>query len=93
MLLLFIQVQAIAEKKRKKFSHKLRFSNVYNVFKVFAMWRKGLRRARPILTAFAAVGNQGNPLFFGKKRMACVSVASPGKLELFSIYLHLSRVA
>ena len=35
----------------------------------------------------------GNPLRFGDKRMACVSVASPGKRKLFFIYFHLSKVA
>ena len=37
--------------------------------------------------------NYGNPLHFGDKRMARVSAASPFKLELFLLYLHLSRVA
>ena len=31
----------------------------------FAILRKGMRRARPILTALAAVGNEENPLRFG----------------------------
>ena len=30
--------------------------------KNFEIRRKGLRRAQPILTALATVGNQGNPL-------------------------------
>ena len=29
---------------------------------VFALWKKGLRRARPILRALATAGNQVNPL-------------------------------
>ena len=60
---------------------------------LFAVWRKGLKTARSILTALTTVGNQGNPLHFGDECIACVSVASPCKLELFSIYLHLSRNA
>ena len=51
-------------------------------------FKKELRRARPIPTALATVQNQGNFLRFGDKRTACVSVASLGKLKLFSIYLH-----
>ena len=35
---------------------------------VFAMWIKGLRRARSILTALPAVGNQGNRLAFDDNR-------------------------
>ena len=47
------------------------------------------RRAWPILTALVTAGNLGSPLCFGGKRTACASVASPCKLELFSIYLPL----
>ena len=35
----------------------------------------------------------GNPLSFGDKRTTCVSLESHYELELFSIYMHLSRVA
>ena len=76
----FIQVQARAEKKRKRFFHKLRFSNAYDVLKLFAMWRKGLRRTLPILKALATVGNQGNPFLTARLQ-----------LELFSNYLNLTR--
>ena len=32
-----------------------------NAIDLFAIWRKGLRRAQPVLTALATVGNQDNP--------------------------------
>ena len=60
---------------------------------LFAISRKELKRARPILKVLATVGYWENPLCFGDKRSVHVSVTSPCKLELFSIYLHLSRVA
>ena len=47
-----------------------------------------MRRARPILTALATVGNQEDPLYFGDNRTSCFAVASLCKLELFSIYVH-----
>ena len=65
---------------------------------LFAIMGKGLVRARPILKAQALIipsesPGIGNPLCFGDKHLACFLVASPCKLELFSIYLHLSSVA
>ena len=56
---------------------------------LFAIWRKGLGRARPILTALATMGNQGNPLCFGDKRT--VSVASRCNLWIFSILFTLFK--
>ena len=41
---------------------------------LFTIWRKGRRKARPILTMLATVGKWGDPLRFGDKRTACVSV-------------------
>ena len=41
----------------------------------------------------AMVGNQRNPLRFVDKGTACILVAPRCNLWLFSIYLHLSRVA
>ena len=56
-------------------------------------WRKTVRRARPILTAFETVKNWMYLLGIGNKRTACILVASPCKLESFSMYLHLLSVA
>ena len=41
------------------------------VIDLIAIWRKGLGRAWPILTALGMVGSQENPLCVGDKRTAC----------------------
>ena len=48
---------------------------IINIFSIdlFAIWRKGLRRARPILTALATVGNQWNPLFAARLHLPAKS--------------------
>ena len=48
------------------------------------------KELRNILMALATIGIEES---FEDKRVACMSVASPCKVESFSIYLHISRVA
>ena len=49
----------------------------------FAIWRKGLRRARPILTALATVGKQGTPLV-----AACLPLPAYSCYSQFSCTFH-----
>ena len=46
---------------------------------LFTIWRRGLRTARPILSALATVGNQGNPyLSSASKRLSLGPIDQQG---------------